>query len=342
MAHLPDIHMDSINGHILIAGPCAAESEAQVLETAHALTAQAGQAGRLIFRAGLWKPRSSPDTFQGVGDTGLAWLRRVQQETGLKVATEVSTAEQAEAALAAGMNYLWIGARTAANPIQVQLLADTIRDRAEGVWVKNPVSEDAALWIGNIRRFLHYTPDVWAIHRGCNHRPCWQMAHLLQETLPQVKLLLDPSHMGGEADRVGELILRAARLPYDGYMIETHPHPAEALSDARQQITPEALSVVLAQIAALPDDTTEAALQWYRAEMDEVDDLLWETLAQRMQISRRIGEWKKQQGMPVVQPRRKAEILLKRLAWAKQAGLTEDTIRNIWEAIHAESVREQI
>jgi chorismate mutase len=334
--------MDSINRHILIAGPCAAESEAQVLETARALKAQAGQVGQLIFRAGLWKPRSSPDTFQGVGDAGLAWLRRVQRETCLKVATEVSTAEQAEAALAAGVNYLWIGARTAANPIQVQLLADTIRNRAEGVWVKNPVSEDAALWIGNICRFRHYTPDVWAIHRGCNHQPCWAMARQLREALPEIRLLLDPSHMSGAAEQVGELMLQTAHLPYDGYMVETHPHPAEALSDARQQITPEVLSTILTQMTVLPEDTTEATLQWYRAEMDEVDDRLWDTLAQRMQISRRIGEWKKTQGMAAVQPKRKAEILNRRLRWAEQAGLTADTVRNIWEAIHAESVKSQV
>lgn len=341
MAHIPDIHMDSIAGQILIAGPCAAESEAQVLETARALRAAVGEAVPLIFRAGLWKPRSSPDTFQGVGDRGLAWLRRVQQETGLRVATEVSTAAQAEVALEAGINYLWIGARTAANPIQVQLLADTLRDRAEGVWVKNPVSEDAALWIGNIRRFLHYTPRVWAIHRGCNHRPCWEMAHRMQEALPEVRLILDPSHMSGAAEMVGPLMLQAARLPYDGYMVETHPHPTQALSDAGQQLTPEAFAAILRQMACLPDDHTEATLRWYRAMMDEVDDRLWDTLAERMRLSRRIGEWKKTQGIPALQPERKAAILQKRLRWAETAGLQPDTVRNILEAIHTESVREQ-
>lgn len=341
MAHIFNIHMVSLSGHILIVGPCAAESEQQVLETARALQEQVGETEQLIFRAGLWKPRSSPDTFQGVGEQGLTWLKKVQEETGLKVATEVSTPEQAEAALAAGINYLWIGARTAANPIQVQLLADTIRNRAEGVWVKNPVSEDAALWIGNVQRFMHYSPQVWAIHRGCNHHPCWEMAQRMQEHVPEAKLILDPSHMGGTADKVEQLMLQATHLPYDGYMVETHPHPEAALSDAQQQITPQALRNILQQMATLPKDTTKATLQWYRALMDEVDDRLWDTLAERMQLSRRIGEWKKTQGIAAVQPKRKAEILDRRLHWAEQAGLTAETVRNIWEAIHAESVREQ-
>lgn len=330
-----------MSAHILIAGPCAAESEEQVMRTARALRDCAGGNSLTVFRAGLWKPRSSPDTFQGIGNEGLPWLSRVQAETGLKTATEVSTAAQAEAALAAGVNYLWIGARTAANPIQVQLLAECIGSRAEGVLVKNPVSEDAELWIGNVKRFQGFCSNVIAVHRGCSHRPCWAMAQRLKEALPGVPLLLDPSHMTGRAEKVAPLMLSAARLPYSGYMVEVHPHPAEALSDAGQQITPEELSQVLKQIAALPAETTDPALQWYRAQMDEIDDRLWETLAQRMHISRRIGLLKKQKGLPVVQPKRKEEILQKRLRWAAEAGLTEETVRNIWEAIHAESVREQ-
>lgn len=326
---------------ILILGPCAAETREQVLMTAREMKDRLAGNCQAIFRAGLWKPRTSPDSFQGVGDEGLAWLQAVQQETGMKVATEVSTAEQAEAALNAGINYLWIGARTAANPIQVQLLADTVRDRAEGIFVKNPVSEDAELWIGNIHRFLTYTPHVMAVHRGCSHRCCWNMARRLREALPDVPLLLDPSHMAGRAERVEELMQTATRLEYNGFMVEIHPHPAQALSDAKQQITPEAFASILERLTTLPTDPTATELRWYRAEMDEVDDRLWETLAQRMQISRQIGRWKKQQGLPVIQPERKAEMLQKRLLWAESAGLQADTVRNILEAIHAESVREQ-
>lgn len=326
---------------ILIIGPCAAETREQVLTTAQRLKDRLAGNCQAIFRAGLWKPRSSPDTFQGVGDEGLAWLQDVQRKTGMKVATEVSNTEQAEAALKAGVNYLWIGARTAANPIQVQLLADTIRDRAEGVMIKNPVSEDAELWIGNIRRIMRYTPNVMAVHRGCNHLSCWGMAKRIREALAEVPLILDPSHMAGRADKVESLMQAAARLEYDGYMIEVHPHPTEALSDAKQQITPEELSALLERLEKLPKDTTETELLWYRAMMDEVDDRLWDTLAERMQISRKIGRWKKERGLPVVQPERKAEIIEKRLSWAKTAGVQPDTVRNIIEAIHTESVREQ-
>ena len=325
---------------IYIVGPCAAESEQQVLETARALSAL----GDIIFRAGVWKPRTRPDTFQGVGDEGLLWLSRVKHELGLPVATEVSTGEQVTKALTAGMDYLWVGARTCANPIAVQSLADAItaspqRTQLQGVFVKNPVNEDLALWEGNIRRLQTTGCDVMAVHRGCSHQPCWEMAYQLRQDMPEVKLLLDPSHMSGDSERVPGLCRVANELEYDGLMVEVHPHPEQALSDAQQQITPATLMEVLQEPRETYD--TPLALRWMRKMIDEVDDRLWDAIAQRMAVSQRIGEYKKANKMAVVQPTRFSEIMTKRLAWAEANGLSKESVKTILEAIHEESIRMQ-
>ena len=323
-----------------IAGPCAAESENQVLEAARALAST----GDIIFRAGVWKPRTRPDTFQGVGDEGLLWLSRVKRELGLPIATEVVIAEHVTKALEAGVDYLWIGARTCANPIAVQALADAISaspnaKQLRGVMVKNPVNEDVALWEGNIRRLQAAGCEVMAIHRGCNHQPCWEMAYQLHQDMPSVPLLLDPSHMCGKAERVSSLCRVAAELEYAGLMVEVHPHPEQALSDAQQQITPE----VFAQIMRASEETysTPLELRWMRKMIDEVDDRLWETIAQRMAVSRRIGEYKKANQIEVIQPTRFEEIMGKRLAWAENNHLSKETVKAIMEAIHEESIRMQ-
>ena len=341
-----------------IAGPCAAESEQQVLETARALVAT----GDIIFRAGVWKPRTRPDTFQGVGDEGLLWLSRVKNELHVPVATEVVTAEQVTKALEAGIDYLWIGARTSANPIAVATIADAIRiqnteyrvqnnsvcalsaersvlGQPKAVFIKNPVNADAALWLGNIERLEAAGVPVTAVHRGCSHQPYWEMAHHVRVARPDIPMLLDPSHMIGDAELVPSLSRVANELEYDGLMVEVHPHPEQALSDAQQQITPE----VFAAIRRAPVDTysTPLELRWLRKMIDEVDDRLWNDIAQRMAVSQRIGEFKKTHQMEVVQPTRFNEIMTKRLAWAERHGLSKEAVQAILETIHQESIRVQ-
>ncbi|MBR1922690.1 MAG: bifunctional 3-deoxy-7-phosphoheptulonate synthase/chorismate mutase type II [Paludibacteraceae bacterium] len=339
--------------NFLIAGPCAAETEEQVLQTARALLPL-----QPVFRAGLWKPRTHPNTFQGVGEKGLIWLQQVQQQVGLDVATEVATPGQMRLCLQAGIDYVWIGARTAANPIAVQELADTLHEHSsagqlKGVWIKNPTNEDTPLWIGNILRFRHAVEGtdirLAAIHRGCNHRPCWDMAYTLRQSVPNIPLVLDASHMSGDSEQIEQLLNQAEYLTYDGAMVEVHPQPQQALSDAKQQITPQRLIDIMQ--APMETDTADTPpanfphtpldLRWLRAMMDEVDDVLWQTIARRMSISRRIGEWKRGAGVAVLQPARFEDIVRKRLNWAKSNGLSEQTVTAVYEALHKESIRQQ-
>lgn len=326
----------------MIAGPCAAESEEQTLRIAQRLSNVSGVP--LIYRAGAWKPRTSPETFQGVGEVALQWLHSVKLNYGVPVATEVSTPEQVRKALETGIDYLWLGARTSANPILVQALADVIAQspsRPKGILIKNPVNNDAALWIGNIRRFQKsdFSFQILAVHRGCGHKPCWEMAYRLRQELPQVPLLLDPSHMSGQASRVAELCCIAEELEYDGLMIEVHDEPQHALSDAPQQIPPDELELIIGKRVLKPDTPLE--LRWLRRIMDEVDDVLWETIAQRMAVSQQIGTFKKANNMDIVQPTRFEEIVQRRLKWASAHGIAPDTVTQIINALHTESIRKQ-
>lgn len=297
-----------------------------------------------IFRAGAWKPRTNPDTFQGIGEEALSWLVEVKQTYGVEVATEVVTPDHTREALFAGIDYLWIGARTSANPIAVQAVADTIRhtkQKPKGILVKNPVSEDSALWLGNIERMERTGIPVVAVHRGCNHQPCWRMAHELRLKRPDIPLLIDPSHMSGDADKIAALLSKAAELGYDGTMIEIHCDPSSALSDAKQQITPTQYQSIIGSILDNTRDSSERELRWLRAEIDELDDRLWETLSNRMDVSRRIGEWKKANGIAPLQPQRYQEILSTRLQWAGQHGLRESFVSQLFDLIHAESLKQQ-
>ena len=301
---------------------------------------------RTLFRAGIWKPRTSPDTFQGIGSEGLPWLHAVQTETGLPAITEVATPDQLREALDAGLRGIWIGARTGADPIAVQHIADAHKQaptKPEVVLVKNPVNEDAELWIGNIRRMQSALPtqtELIAVHRGCNHHPCWRMAYALRQALPDIPMLLDPSHISGDAAKVATLVTKAAALGYDGWMIEVHPSPSKALSDSRQQITPEQLAHILTGLQDLtaPTDTT---LLWLRAQIDEVDERLWSTLVERLDIVRRIGEYKQENGLDPYQPERYHAMMAERLEWGKQNGLPEETVRLILNAVHEASVQLQ-
>jgi len=305
-----------------------------VITTAGALKDICGTS--FIFRAGVWKPRTRPDTFQGVGAPALEWLREVKDTFGMEIATEVATPEHVEAALKAGIDYLWIGARTSANPLAVQAIADSILDfrfkifDLKGIFIKNPVNADAELWLGNIARLEKAGVPVMAIHRGCNHQPCWSMAHKVRTARPDIPMLLDPSHMSGDAAQVPGLLKKVAELGLDGAMIEVHAHPEQALSDRKQQIRPEEIGDWRLEI----EDLKDTELNWLRAEIDELDERLWDTIAARMDVSRRIGEWKKEHGVAPLQPERYKEIVDR----IKDKG---DFALRIWEIIHEESLKQQ-
>ena len=350
-----------LNANWYILGPCSAESHEQVMETARQLKNACGSFP-FIFRAGIWKPRTSPNTFQGVGEEGLAWLREVKEQFGVPVATEVATPEHVRIALEAGIDYLWIGARSSANPIVVQSIADEIQRfkdlkiqrfkdsnlhnySLKAVLIKNPVNADGRLWIGNIERLEKTGVPVIAVHRGCNHAPCWSMAHEVRLARPNIPMLLDPSHMSGDAKKVPELMKKVKELGLDGAMVEVHNNPSAALSDAKQQITPEGLTASMSdqdRYAERPSATdrpqTESAdrfeLNWLRAEMDELDERLWETIDERMEVSRKIGEWKKANGVAPLQPERYQEIV-ERLKARGEFAL------RVWNLIHEESLRVQ-
>ena len=346
----------SINKPIYILGPCAAESREQVLLTASQLKDACGEIP-FIYRAGAWKPRTSPHTFQGVGEEGLVWLQEVKQRLGLPVATEVATPEHVTKALEAGMDYLWIGARSSANPLAVQAIADAIVDwelvngNFKGILIKNPVNADAGLWIGNIERLEKTGVPVIAVHRGCNHQPCWAMAHQVRLARPDIPMLLDPSHMSGEAVKVPELMKKIEELGLDGAMVEVHCDPKYALSDNAQQLTPiqvgHTLNPILSRLCLVslnsPSDSSEE-LNWLRAEIDELDERLWDTIAARMEVSERIGKWKKAHGVAPLQPDRYQQIVEKlkiKSEELKNKSLSTDFMLHIWELIHKESLRKQ-
>lgn len=356
---------------IYIVGPCAAESREQVMETAEELAAFRCQMSdcRFIFRAGVWKPRTNPRTFQGAGAQALEWLTEVKRTYGMEVATEVATPEHVVAALEAGVDYLWIGARTSANPMAVQAIADAINaalpqlNAAKGcsinaasqqcntptaLLIKNPVNADADLWLGNIERLEKTGVPVMAVHRGCNHQPCWAMAHKVRMARPDIPMLLDPSHMSGDAAQVPALMNKIAELGLDGAMVEVHCCPEKALSDNKQQITPTCLrdaldSIVsrLCLVSLICPSESQEELNWLRAEIDELDEQLWDTIAARMDVSKRIGEWKKAHGVAPFQPERYQTIVESLKLKAERLGLSPEFAMQIWDMIHEESLKQQ-
>lgn len=336
-----------------IVGPCAAETRAQVLETARLL---AKEAGIHVFRAPAWKPRTQPGHFEGVGEDALAWLQEVRLTYGMKVATEVATAEHVRLAAHYHIDYLWIGARTTANPFLVQQLSDALREasQVEGyiphVLIKNPISPDVALWQGAIERMAAVVgmESVMAVHRGFSststpyrNAPMWPVAFELRQRLPGVPLLLDASHMAGSCDGVEVLSRQAMSLGYDGLMLESHCAPEEALSDAQQQLTPSAVGQLLRSLCTRAS-SCDMGLQALRSEMDELDDTLWSLILQRMQVSRRIGQYKQAHHLPVLQQSRYEAVLQKRLEWARQNGLDEQAVLQLMTTLHAESCRWQL
>ena len=310
------------------------------MDTARAIKAQSSVP--FIFRAGVWKPRTSPSSFQGAGEEALAWLKEVKDTFNVSVATEVATPEHVVLALNAGIDYLWIGARTSANPIAVQTIADALTansQKPKALLIKNPVNADAALWIGNFERLEKTGVPVMAIHRGCNHQPCWMMAHAVRSARPDIPMLLDPSHLSGDAAKVPELMTKVSELGLDGAMIEVHCNPAAALSDKAQQVTPLALSRWLLANSQEPKANVE--LNWLRAEIDELDEQLWETIAARMDVSKRIGAWKKAHGVAPLQPERYQMISEKLKVKGERLGLPEEFIKRVWDSIHEQSLKQQ-
>jgi chorismate mutase len=332
----------------LIAGPCAAESEVQMLTTAHALAA----IGVKIFRAGVWKPRSKPNNFEGVGEQGLVWLQKVQHETGMAVATEVATAEHIELALKHNINIVWLGARTTTNPFAVQEIADALRGTKEiTVLVKNPVSPDLDLWLGALERLQNVgVTHIAAIHRGFStynnklyrNAPHWSILIELKRLCPNLPLLCDPSHIGGKRTLVASIAQQALDLNFNGLFIESHCCPEKAKSDAAQQVTPEELKTILENLIVRNEQHNAEKIVHLRHQIDEIDDNLLNLLQQRMKISDEIGTFKETHNMPVLQQKRYEEILKKRLSQALEMDLNSDFVKKIFENIHEQSVERQI
>lgn len=338
----------------VIAGPCSAESLRQVLDAARALSA----IGIRVFRAGVWKPRTRPGTFEGAGEEALSWIAEAKQSTGMLTATEVATAQHVRLAADAGIDYMWLGARTTANPFAVQEIADAMADlptdilKGLRVLVKNPVNPDLELWIGAFERLskagvLH----MGGIHRGFSsygtdiyrNPPMWRIPIELHRRMPSLPILCDPSHIGGRRELIEPLCHQAVGLDFDGLIIESHCHPDRALSDAAQQIEPAMLDHIL---RSLPRHQAGASggdvLGELRRRIDLADDELLEVLSRRMAISREIGTFKKQHSMPVIQTDRYNTLMQQRVRDAAAMGLDENFIRGILAAIHEESVRQQI
>lgn len=332
---------------LLIAGPCSAETEEQVVKTARELAAE----GIRIFRAGLWKPRTKPGGFEGVGTEGLAWLRRVKRETGMYTATEVATPEHVTAALAAEVDLLWIGARTAANPFAIQEIADALRGHDIPVLVKNPVSPDLELWIGAVERIYNAgIRRLGVIHRGFSsidrslyrNHPMWAIPIELHRRLPQLPVFCDPSHIGGRRELIAPLAQQAMDLGFDGLVIEAHCSPKNAWSDPDQQITPSTLASICRNLVIREMNATTENLTELRAQIDKIDDELLELLARRMRVSRDIGQYKKEHDMPILQTRRYEELLARRAEQAVYLGMDREFMRSVLQAIHEESVRQQM
>lgn len=332
---------------IIIAGPCSAETEEQTLTIAQALAQQ----GIRIFRAGVWKPRTKPGGFEGVGSEALHWLKRVKTETGMFVATEVATGKHVEECLKAEIDLLWIGARTSANPFAMQEVADALQGVDMPILVKNPVNPDLELWIGALERLYNAgITRLGVIHRGFSsyekkiyrNQPQWHIPIELHRRLPDLPIICDPSHIGGNRELIAPIAQQAMDLGFDGLIIETHHTPENAWSDAFQQITPAYLKEICEHLIIRDAYFSTEDLGYLRRQIDACDHELIELLGKRMRISREIGLYKKEHNMTVLQTKRYGEILNKLAHQGGECGMNEDFIRNIFEAIHEESVRQQL
>lgn len=334
---------------LVIAGPCSAESEEQMLATAR----QISSLGVKIFRAGIWKPRTRPGSFEGYGSVALPWMRTVKEETGMLLATEVANVKHVYEALKAGIDILWIGARTSANPFAVQEIADALRGVDVPVLVKNPVNPDLELWIGALERFYHAgVTRLAAGHRGFStyeklvyrNDPNWQIPIELRRRLPNMPMIVDPSHICGNREKLLEITQRAMDLNFDGIIIESHCNPDVAMSDAKQQLTPSALGNLLKNLILRKPEAENGSLvtlEELRAQIDKIDDSVIEIFEKRMKIADQIGQYKKENNIAILQTKRWDNIITKRVEMGKNKGLSHEFIETIFRAIHEESINHQ-
>lgn len=335
----------------VVAGPCSAETEEQVMETAKGLK----DLGINVFRAGIWKPRTHPGSFEGIGTPGLKWMQKAKAEYGLKIATEVASEKHVFECLKHGVDLVWIGARTTANPFLVQEIADALKDTDIPVLVKNPVSPDIDLWIGALERLNRAgIKKLGVIHRGFStadkiryrNDPQWQMAVELRSRHPELPFFVDPSHMAGCKEYIQELSQRSLDLGFEGLMIESHCNPSCALSDAKQQLSPEELRDLLYNKIKVRDRDSDSR-EWkenidqLRAKIDIIDENILYALGSRMKISRQIGEYKKSNNVAILQTSRWDAVLAKVVAKGKEYGLSEEFVKNVFDAIHEASVEIQ-
>ncbi|BCY28208.1 bifunctional 3-deoxy-7-phosphoheptulonate synthase/chorismate mutase type II [Flavobacterium okayamense] len=335
---------------LVIAGPCSAETEEQVLKIAHELK----DSDVSIFRAGIWKPRTRPGGFEGVGAIGLKWLQKAKAETGMLMATEVATAAHVQLALEHDIDVLWIGARTTVNPFAVQEVADALKGTDKIVLLKNPVNPDLSLWLGGLERL--YNADIkklGVIHRGFStyektkyrNNPEWQIAIELQSRFPDLPLICDPSHITGKRDMIKDVSQQALDLNFDGLIIETHIDPDNAWSDAAQQVTPAALKQMFIDLKVRKEtdeaDDYNLRLAKLRTQIDEYDEKILEILGGRMKIADQIGVLKKEKNVAILQNKRWNEILGKMILDGEKKGLSEEFVLQLFKAIHQESINHQ-
>lgn len=333
-----------------IAGPCSAETEEQVMETAKGLS----EFGIHVYRAGIWKPRTHPGSFEGVGTPGLKWLRKVKETYGMKVCTEVASEKHVLECIKYGVDIVWIGARTSANPFLMQEIADALEGTDIPVLVKNPVNPDIDLWVGALERLNRAgIKKLGVIHRGFStsapilyrNDPGWKLAIEMRTRYPQMTFFADPSHMAGDRKYLQELSQRAMDLGLDGLMVESHCNPSCALSDAKQQLTPHDLQNLLESLVIRENTSDNEAykdgIEALRARIDVIDDNLLKLLAERMDVSRRIGRYKKEHNVAIIQAGRWDALLAAMVARAREKGISEEAITAIMNAIHDESVKVQ-
>jgi chorismate mutase len=336
---------------ILIAGPCSAETEEQVIETAVRLA----KTGKIdVLRAGIWKPRTRPGAFEGIGAKGLPWLQKAKELTGIPIAVEVAKTSHVELCLEFGVDILWIGARTTVNPFAVQEIADALRGIDIPVLLKNPINPDLALWLGGMERLQKVgLTKLGAIHRGFSsagekiyrNRPQWQIAIDFKTAMPDIPMINDPSHITGRRDLLHKVAQKAMDLNFDGLMIESHITPDTAWSDAAQQITPEVYGQLISDLIIReydPKDLKEKTkLDRLRKEIDMIDEEIMGILASRMKIAREIGMYKKENNMTILQSERWKEVLSKFIERGTQNGLSEEFITRVIKSIHDESIEQQ-
>jgi chorismate mutase len=336
---------------LIISGPCSAETEEQVLETATRLAAT----GKVdVLRAGIWKPRTRPGSFEGVGTKGLSWLQQAKKLTGLPLTVEVATGKQVEDALHFGVDILWIGARTTVNPFSVQEVADALRGSDVPVLIKNPINPDLELWIGAVERVAKAgVKQIGLIHRGFSsygnteyrNAPMWHLVIEMKRRHPEMKIICDPSHICGNRHMLQSVAQKSIDLDFDGVMIESHIDPDKAWSDAKQQITPEALGDMIDALVWRAETTNEQefqnALAKLREQINQVDDELMQLLGQRMKIAQKIGEYKKNNNITILQTNRWNEILEKAFKKGDNVGLSQEFISKYFDAVHMESINHQ-